>query len=39
MSEDMSFKVQDKFIRDLLNAVTLETREFMVGDSLGLVTQ
>jgi EpsI family protein len=30
--EDMSFKVQDKFIRDLLNAVTPETRAFMVGD-------
>ena len=32
MPEDMSFKVQEKFIRDLLNAVTPETRAFMVGD-------
>jgi EpsI family protein len=30
--EDVSFKVQDKFIRDLLGAVTPETRAFMVGD-------
>ena len=30
--QDVSFKVQDKFIRDLLNAVTPETRAFMVGD-------
>ncbi len=30
--KDMSFKVQDKFIRDLLNAVTPETRAFMLGD-------
>ncbi len=30
--EDVSFKVQDKFIRDLLGAVTPETRTFMVGD-------
>jgi EpsI family protein len=29
---DISFKLQDKFIRDLLNAVTPGTREFMVGD-------
>ena len=29
---DLSFKVQDKFIHDLLNAVDPETREFMVGD-------
>jgi EpsI family protein len=29
---DQSFKIQDKFIRDLLNAVDPETREFMVGD-------
>ncbi len=29
---DVSFKVQDKFIRDLLNAVPPETRAFMVGD-------
>ena len=27
-----SFKVQDKFIRDLLNSVDPETRAFMVGD-------
>ena len=27
-----SFKVQDKFIRDLLNSVDPGTREFMVGD-------
>lgn len=32
LPKDMSFKVQDKFIRDLLSAVTPETREFMVGD-------
>ena len=30
--EDVSFKIQDKFIRDLLAAVSPETREFMVGD-------
>jgi EpsI family protein len=30
--ENISFKVQDKFIRDLLSAVTPETRAFMVGD-------
>ena len=29
---NISFPVQDKFIRDLLNAVTPETRIFMVGD-------
>jgi|SRR5208337_2780036 EpsI family protein len=29
---DISFKVQDKFIRDLLNDVPAETRAFMVGD-------
>ena len=29
---DTSFEVQDKFIRDLLNAVPPETRDFMVGD-------
>jgi hypothetical protein len=28
---DVSFEVQDEFIRDLLNAVTPETRKFMVG--------
>ncbi|MGH6798122.1 MAG: exosortase-associated protein EpsI, B-type [Roseiarcus sp.] len=27
-----SFKIQDKFIHDLLNSVDPETREFMVGD-------
>jgi EpsI family protein len=27
-----SFEVQDKFIRDLLNAVPAETRDFMIGD-------
>jgi hypothetical protein len=26
------FKVEDKFIRDLLNSVDPETRTFMVGD-------
>jgi EpsI family protein len=30
--QDMSFKLQDKFIRDLLNAVTPETRAFMGGE-------
>ena len=30
--EEQSFKIQDKFIRDLLNSVDPETREFMVGD-------
>jgi hypothetical protein len=29
---DISFKVQDKFIRDLLNEAPAETRVFMVGD-------
>jgi EpsI family protein len=29
---DQSFKIQDKFIHDLLNAVDPETREFLVGD-------
>ena len=29
---DISFKVQDKFIRDLLNDVPAETRAFLVGD-------
>jgi EpsI family protein len=29
---DLSFKIQDKFIHDLLNAVDPSTREFMVGD-------
>jgi EpsI family protein len=29
---DASFKLQSKFIRDLLNAVTPETRAFMIGD-------
>jgi len=29
---DQSFKIQDRFIRDLLNAVDPATREFMVGD-------
>src|SRR5271166_6738684 len=32
LPQDKSFKLQDKFIRDLLNAVTPETRTFMVGD-------
>ena len=32
VSQDVSFKVQDAFLRDLLNAVTPETRMFMVGD-------
>ena len=27
-----SFKIQDKFIHDLLNAVDPPTQEFMVGD-------
>jgi hypothetical protein len=27
-----SFKIQDKFIRDLLNSVDPGTLEFMVGD-------
>jgi EpsI family protein len=29
---ETSFKIQDKFIKDLLNAVTGDTRSFMVGD-------
>jgi EpsI family protein len=29
---DASFKIQDQFIRDLLNAVPPDTRTFMVGD-------
>ena len=29
---EQSFEIQDKFIRDLLNAVDPGTREFMVGD-------
>jgi EpsI family protein len=29
---ELSFKIQDKFIHDLLNTVDPETREFMVGD-------
>ena len=29
---ELSFKIQDKFIHDLLNAVDPQTREFMVGD-------
>ncbi len=29
---EQSFKIQDKFIRDLLNSVDPQTREFMVGD-------
>ncbi len=29
---EQSFKIQDKFIHDLLNSVDPETREFMVGD-------
>jgi len=29
---DISFKVQDKFIRDLVNDAPAETRTFMVGD-------
>jgi EpsI family protein len=32
LKPDMSFPLQDKFIRDLLNAVTPETRAFMIGD-------
>jgi EpsI family protein len=30
---ELSFKIQDKFIHDLLNSVDPETREFMVGDA------
>jgi EpsI family protein len=29
---ELSFKIQDKFIHDLLNSVDPETRQFMVGD-------
>ena len=29
---EASFKLQDKFIRDLLNEVPPETRAFMIGD-------
>jgi hypothetical protein len=29
---DVGYKIHDKFIRDLLNAVPPETRAFMVGD-------
>jgi EpsI family protein len=29
---ELSFKIQDKFIHDLLNAVDPQTQEFMVGD-------
>jgi EpsI family protein len=29
---EQSFKIQDKFIHDLLNAVDPETKQFMVGD-------
>jgi hypothetical protein len=29
---EKSFKIQDKFIHDLLNAVDPETKEFIVGD-------
>jgi EpsI family protein len=32
MPADASFKLQDKFIRDLLAEVSPETRAFMVGD-------
>ena len=32
VSAEQSFKLQDKFIRDLLNAVDPAMREFMVGD-------
>jgi EpsI family protein len=32
LSADASFKLQDKFIRDLLNEVSPETRAFMIGD-------
>lgn len=32
LKPDLGFQVQDKFIRDLLGAVTPETRAFMVGD-------
>ncbi len=29
---EMSFEIQEKFIRDLLNEAPAETRAFMVGD-------
>jgi hypothetical protein len=32
MGQDAGFKSQDKFIRDLLNAITPETRAFMASD-------
>ena len=32
LPQDIGFKVQDKFIRDLLNALPPDTRAFMVGD-------
>jgi EpsI family protein len=32
LPEKLGFTVQDKFIRDLLGAVTPETRTFMIGD-------
>jgi EpsI family protein len=32
ISPDESFRIQDKFIRDLLSSVDPETRAFMVGD-------
>jgi EpsI family protein len=32
VSAEMSFKIQEKFIRDLLNAAPPETRAFMVGN-------
>ena len=32
ISPEQSFKIQDKFIRDLMNAVDPRTRESMVGD-------
>ncbi len=32
VAPEASFKIQDQFIRDLLNAVPADTRTFMVGD-------
>jgi len=32
IAPERSFKIQDKFIRDLMNAVDPKMREFMVGD-------
>jgi len=32
IAREKSFKIQDKFIRDLMNAVDPKMREFMVGD-------